>query len=287
MTASYENAEAPADEALPEVEEFRPHRKWYTRPDVMVPLVLVVLGFSLLVGAVEEQDFFRTRMKGDPDLRFDWMYFFHMIPLMLKGLLVTAKATVLGFMVALVLGFIFALGRRSQRRLLSWPTAFVIEFIRSTPLLVQLVFLQAAVRATDLISAQPLTILTVGLGIHYATYCSEAYRAGINSVDQGQWEAATALNLGPATKWGRVIMPQAVPNVLPALGNFLVAGFKDAPLGVAINVHGLLFFADQVRATDFRAVEPYLLVGVGFLLVSIPAAWVVRRLEERIAYERV
>ena len=185
-----------------------------------------------------------------------------------------------------VLGLLLALGRRSSNRFLRWPFAFFIEFIRSTPLLVQLFFAQAYVRASDSLSLKPIEILVIVLGVHYATYCSEGYRAGINSVPPGQWEAATALNLGPVTKWTRVIIPQAVPNVLPALGNFLVAAFKDAPLGFILGVPELLFFANTVRGTDFRPTEPYILAGVGFLLVSIPAAWAVRRLERKIAYER-
>ncbi|MDE0805779.1 MAG: ABC transporter permease subunit, partial [Acidimicrobiales bacterium] len=84
----------------------------------------------------------------------------------------------------------------------------------------------------------------------------------------------------------KVVVPQAVPNVLPALGNYLVAGFKDAPLGFILGVPGVLFFANTVRGNDFRVTEPYILAGVGFLLASLPAAWLVRRLEKRIAYER-
>lgn len=269
------------------VEEYRPHRKWYRRPDIMVPVVLTLIGFTLLIGLVEEPGRIRERMDPDGATEFDWMYFFHLVPLMFEGLLVTVKATLLGFTVAVVLGFFFALGRRSNLRVVRWPMVGVIEFIRSTPLLVQLFFWQALVRAIPGIDLDPITILMIGLGIHYATYCSEAYRAGINSVDKGQWEAATALNLGPVTKWTRVIVPQAVPNVLPALGNFLVAGFKDAPLGFSINVHGLLYFANAINTGEGRPVEPFLLVGVGFLLASLPAAWAVRKLERKIAYERV
>lgn len=266
--------------------QVKAHRSWYRRPDVVGPLVLVIIGYTVLITAVDEVGFFRTQMTADASEKFDWMYFWHMVPLMWQGLQVTAKATVLGFSVAVVLGFFLALGRRSQRRYVSWPFALVIEFVRSTPLLVQLFFLQAMVRASDSISMEPVMVLTFGLGIHYATYCSEAYRAGINSVPVGQWEAVTALNLGPVTTWTRVIIPQAVPNVLPALGNYLVAAFKDAPLGYIIGVPGLLFFADQVRASDFRPVEPYILAGFGFLLASLPAAWLVRRLEKRVSYER-
>jgi polar amino acid transport system permease protein len=252
----------------------------------VVPLALVVLGYVLLVVAVEERSFFRTRLTADGNENFDWMYFWHLVPLMWQGLQVLAKATVLGFTIAAVLGFLLALGRRSGVRVVRWPFAFFIEFIRSTPLLVQLFFAQAYVRASGSLSFSPIEILVVVLGIHYATYCSEGYRAGINSVPKGQWEAATALNLGPITKWTRVVIPQAVPNVLPSLGNFLVAAFKDAPLGFIVGVPELLFFANTVRGSDFRPTEPYILAGIGFLLVSIPAAWAVRRLEREIAYER-
>ncbi|MDN5744172.1 MAG: ectoine/hydroxyectoine ABC transporter permease subunit EhuD [Nocardioidaceae bacterium] len=270
-----------------EVEEFRPHRKWFRRPDIMGPVLILVVVYGVLVGFVDQVDFFRTRMEAPGGLvKFDWMWFFHLIPLMVQGLLVTIKGTLLGFAVAVVLGFIFALGRRSTKRFLRWPSVLVIEFIRSTPLLVQLVFWQALERATPWVDVSPIVLLMVGLGVHYATYCSEAYRAGINSVAQGQWEAATALNLGPVATWMRVIVPQAVPNVLPAMGNFLVAAFKDTPVAYVVGVHGLLFFADQVSGNTFRVTEPYLIVGVGFLLASLPAAWAVRQLERKISYER-
>jgi len=264
--------------------EFQPHKRWYQRPDVLIPVLIILALYAWLIFGVTETQRFRTRMTGEGD--FDSMYFWHLLPLMVKGLLVTVKATVLAFTFAAVGGFLLALGRRSPTRWLSWPTTAFIEFVRSTPLLVQLFFLLALVRASDAIDLEPIWVLTIGLGLHYATYTSEAYRAGINSVPSGQWEASIALNLKPSTKWFKVIIPQAVPNVLPALGNYLVAGFKDAPLGYIVGVFGILAFANQVRAEDFRPVEPYLMAGLGFLLLSIPAAWIVRRLEDRVSYER-
>lgn len=217
---------------------------------------------------------------------WDWDFFFSLVPDMLNALAVTAFATIYGFTVAVVLGLFLAIGRRSNNRLISWPFTAFIEFIRSTPLLVQLFFYFNGLPYFG-VRLSPLQTVTIALGVHYATYCSEAYRAGINSVPKGQWEAAVALNLSPVTTWTRVVLPQAVPNILPALGNFLVAGFKDAPLGFVIGVPGLMFFANTVSSRVFRYIEPFILIGVGFLLVSLPAAWLVRRLEERIAYERI
>ncbi|WP_211262276.1 ectoine/hydroxyectoine ABC transporter permease subunit EhuD [Nitriliruptor alkaliphilus] len=268
--------------------EFQPHRRWYRRPDVAVPVALVTIGFAILVSAGDVTGRYQARFTAERDVVPDWEFLFHLIPQMLRGLYVTARATVLGFMIAVTLGFLMALARRSQVRAVSWPAVAIIEFIRSTPILVQLVFLQALTRATPVIALTGVQVLIIGLGVHYATYCSEGYRAGINSVAKGQWEASTALNLSPWTKWTKVIIPQAVPNTLPALGNYLIAGFKDAPIADAVvAVPGVLFFANTIRADSFRPVEPYLLIGVGFLLVSLPAAFLVRRLERRLAYERI
>ncbi len=267
--------------------ELRQEHKWYRRTDVLIPVILVVLGLSILAMTGDTSPRFSSEFSPGRDVSFGWEYFFHLIPQMLQGLYVTARATVLGFLIAISLGLVMALLRRSEVRWVSWPSALVIEFIRSTPILVQMFFAQALVRATPGFNLNAVVILFIVLGIHYATYCSEAYRAGINSVPKGQWEASVALNLNPLTKWTRIIIPQAVPNVLPTLGNYLVAAFKDAPIGDAVlSTAGVLFFADWIRADDFRPVEPYMLIGVGFLLVSIPAAWLVRRLEERIEYER-
>lgn len=267
--------------------EYQPHRKWYRRPDVLVPTVLVTLGLTILATTGDTRRSYRSRMEASGDTAFDPEYFFHLIPQMLQGLYITARATVLGFMVSVVLGLLLALGRRSKARLLSWPVTGIIEFIRSTPILVQFFFTQALVRAIPGVSLGGVEILMLVLGVHYATYASEGYRAGIDSVPKGQWEASTALNLAPWTKWSKIIIPQAVPNVLPSLGNNLIAAFKDAPIADAVlSVAGVLFFANTIRSNDFRPVEPYLLIGIGFLLVSLPAAWLVRRLERRIAYER-
>jgi polar amino acid transport system permease protein len=248
--------------------------------------VLIILWLYGGSGATFEID-----ATADPDSTFDWGFFFELVPEFAEALWITVQATIAGFALAVVVGLFLAIGRRSPHRALSWPVAALIEFVRSTPLLIQLFFLFYALPRVEWLpeSARvlsPMTALILGLGVHYATYCSESYRAGIDSVPTGQWEAATAMNLSPVTTWGRVILPQAIPNVLPALGNYLVAGFKDAPLGSSIQVTGVLFFATTVGNRLFRPVEAFTLVGLGFLLVSIPAAFGIRRLERRIGYER-
>lgn len=225
-----------------------------------------------------------------PPARWNWEYAWEITPDLIRGMMNTVLATMIGIVVALVLGLVFALGRRSERKWISYPFAWFIEFVRSTPLLVQLFFLFYALPQIDFLprsisTLSPLTTLVLGLGVHYACYCSEAYRAGINSVPKGQWEASTALNLKTMTKWRSVILPQAIPRALPPLGNYFVAMFKDAPQGAAITFAGVLFVARALQSADFRTVEPFTIAGILFLMVSIPAAMAVRRLERRVAYE--
>jgi polar amino acid transport system permease protein len=211
---------------------------------------------------------------------WSWSYVREILPDLLSGLVVTVEATILGYLLALVLGLAIAILRRSAGRVTGLVLHWVVEFIRSTPLLVQLFFLFFVLPGFG-ITLSPLTTGVVGLGIHYATYTSEVYRAGIESVPRGQWEAATALNLPTRRVWIGVILPQAVPKVIPALGNYIIAMFKDTPLLLGITVTEMLRAAYSAGATNLRFLEPITLVGLLFVVVSVPAGLLVRRLENR------
>ncbi len=212
---------------------------------------------------------------------FDPQFAWSLLPELGRGLVVTVQATLGGMAVALTLGLAAALARRSRRRWVAWPAGAAVEFVRSTPLLVQLYFLYYVLPATG-VQFSALTTGVVALGVHYAAYCSEVYRAGLEAVPRGQWEAATALNLTRWQAYRRVVLPQAIPPVVPALGNYLVAMFKDTPLLSAITVLELLQRAKVIGAETFRYVEPLTLVGLLFLAVSLLAAAGVRALESRL-----
>ena len=213
---------------------------------------------------------------------WDWEYTWEILPDLLDGLWVTVQATFFGIILAMVLGLIFALLRRSDVRAISWPAAWVVEFIRSTPLLVQL-FMLFYVLPKYGIRMDAFTTGVVALGIHYGSYTSEVYRSGIEGVPRGQWEASTALNLTTATTWTRVVLPQAIPVVIPALGNYLIAMFKEVPLLATITVLDVLGEGRAACTRSFQCVEPYTMVGVLFLAISIPASVFVRQLEVRLA----
>ena len=212
---------------------------------------------------------------------FDWSFALEILPTLGSALVITIQATVLGMLVAVTLGLALALLRRSRLAVLSLPTAFVIEFVRSTPLLVQMYFLFYVLPLTG-VQMSPLATGIVALGLHYATYCAEVYRAGIEAVPRGQLEAARALNMSPWRTAVGVVLPQAIPPVVPALGNYLVAMFKDTPLLSAITVVELLQQSKMIGSTTFRYTEPLTLVGVLFLALSLVAAWGVRGLEARL-----
>ena len=119
----------------------------------------------------------------------------------------------------------------------------------------------------------------MALGLHYACYCSEVYRAGLDGVPRGQWEAAVALNLGPLQTYRDVIIPQAIPPVVPALGNYLIGMFKETPLLSAIAVLELMQTAKIIGSETFRYLEPITMVGAFFLVMSLVSAAGVRRVE--------
>jgi polar amino acid transport system permease protein len=211
----------------------------------------------------------------------DWTFVLEILPTLARAAVVTVEATLLGFVLALVIGLALALLRMSPRRALSVPAAAVVEFIRSTPLLIQIFYLYFVFPQFGL-TLSAFTAGVLALGLHYGTYCSEVYRAGLEGVHRGQWEASVALNLSPLHTFRDIIIPQAIPPIVPALGNYFVALFKETPLLSLIAVLELMQTAKIIGSDNFRYVEPITLVGVFFLVMSLLAAALVRYAERRL-----
>lgn len=208
----------------------------------------------------------------------DWGFVWDILPLLLRATLVTIEATLIGFGMAASLGLLLAIGRMSRQPWIAWPIAGFVEFIRSTPLLVQLFFMFFVLPKFGLVMPAFLTGI-LGLGLHYSSYCAEVYRAGLENVPRGQWEAALALNLSlPRTYWD-IVIPQAIPPIIPALGNYLVSLFKETPLLSAIAVLELMQTAKILGSEYFRYLEPITIVGLLFLGLSLLAAAAIRRVE--------
>lgn len=207
-------------------------------------------------------------------------YAFDVLPEILGAFVVTLQATLAGFGLAVLLGLVWAVARMAPSVWLSRAVSWIVEFVRSTPLLIQLYFLYYVLPEYG-VTLPPLAIGILALGLHYSCYTAEVYRAGIEAVPRGQWEAARALSLPRHAIWLRVVLPQAVRPTLPVLGNYLIAMFKDTPLLAAITVMEMLQTAKLIGAESFRYLEPLTITGIVFLAVSLAASWLIRYLEGR------
>lgn len=211
---------------------------------------------------------------------WSWEHAFAVLPdLLWKFLSVTLVVTIIGSVIAAALGLVIALARRSSPRPVSAVITLVMNFIRMTPLVVQLLFAYYVFTTVP-----PLVLGTVIIGIHYATYMAEVYRAGIDAVPPGQWEATTALSMSPTRTWTAVIIPQALRSTLPALSNYVISMFKDTPFLMVITVAELVRTAQLYGGTHFRYVEAITLAGLIYLVASLLSSWLARRLERRLEY---
>jgi len=213
---------------------------------------------------------------------FDWDFALQILPQLLSACTKTLGITCVGFALAVVGGLFLALARRSKPLWLCLPTTALIEFIRSTPLLIQVYVLFYLLPAYG-ISLSAMAAGTLGIALHYACYTAEVYRAGLNQVPAGQWEAARALNFPTFRAYREIILPQAIRPILPALGNYLIAMLKDTPVLSAITVVEIMQQAKNIGSEYFRYLEPISLVGLFFLGVSLLLAFFVRGLEKRAA----
>jgi len=210
---------------------------------------------------------------------WNWQFAFdEVLPRLLAVVPVTIGATLLGFGIAATLGLAFAVLRMIRSPWIAVPTYEFSEFIRGTPILVQIFFLFFILPSVGIV-LPPFTTGVLAFGLHYATYCSEVYRSGLENVSRGQWEAAKALNLSTYVTIRDIILPQAIPPIVPALGNYLISMFKETPLLALVAVVEIMQEAKLIGAETFRYTEPITMAGAFFLVMSLLSAFLLGRLE--------
>ena len=212
------------------------------------------------------------------DTSSDWALAVSILPILLRGLVVTIQAAVLGFAIAMVLGLVLAALKAAPSRLISWPARLVAEFLRDTPLLVQLFFLYYVLPEIGIVLPAFMTG-AVALGLQYSAYLAEVYRAGIEAVARGQYEAARALDLSPRRTFTHIVLPQAIPRIIPAMGNYLVSITKDVPVLSVVTVLEMLNVAKIIGDRTFNYLVPLTMVGGLYLLMTLISAAAVRRLD--------
>jgi polar amino acid transport system permease protein len=210
-----------------------------------------------------------------------WDFAIEILPQMLLATLNTILAAGVGYAIATIVGLLFLLGQRTPIKIVNIINREIVEFIRSTPLLIQLFFVYFVLPQFGItLSAWVCGMVTIGL--HFGTYLSEVYRGALEGVPKTQWEACRALNFSTFYTYRKIVLPQAFPIAIPGMGNYLVGIFKDTPLLSTIGVAELFHAATAVGGYHYRYLEPYTIVGIIFLMLSIPAAIWIRKIEKNV-----
>ena len=199
---------------------------------------------------------------------------------LLAGMGWTALLTVASAGLSLVGGVAFALCSLGRRAALRWPTAFFVWLFMGTPLLLQLYLIYFGLVQIG-IDLSAFAAGVIGLSLHFAVYNSEAIRAGIVAVDRGQHEASRSLGLGLWQTMRKVILPQALRNVTPALGNNMIALLKESSLVSIIGVMELTLSAQRAISETFRPFEFYIAAGAMYYVLNAALELVLRRVERR------
>ena len=207
------------------------------------------------------------------------------LPALVGGLRVTLQLTVGGAGLALLLSLATGLGRRSRHRWLRWPANAYVEIFRGTSALVQLFWFYFALPFFG-ISLPALVTGAVVLGLNSGAYGAEVVRSAIANVPRGQWEAARALNLTPRQAMRRVILPQALPMMLPPAGNLLIELLKNTALVSLITLSELTFTAQVQRAATLETVPLFTLTLLIYFAVAQLLLAGVRRIERNVTRHR-
>jgi polar amino acid transport system substrate-binding protein len=207
-------------------------------------------------------------------------------PLLLRSAVVTVFIAVLSFGLAILIALPLALARLYAPAPLRWLAVGYVEFFRGIPVLLLLYVLyygladlSAASGLGASLRLQPLQAAILGLGLNYAAYEAEIYRAGIGAVPHGQWEAAASLGMTGFLAFRRIVLPQAIRTILPPMTSDFVALFKDTSIVSTIAVVELSKQYQILSKSSMKYLEIGLLTAALYLLMSAPLGWLSRRLE--------
>lgn len=203
------------------------------------------------------------------------------MPQLMRGFWLTIQITLIGFLISLAVGLVVAVLRYLRIPVISHLATFYVSFIRGTPLLVQ-AYIAYFVLPYAGIAFDPLPTGIVVIGLNYSAYTAEVYRAGIEQLPKGQWEAGKALSIPTGRMWIRIVIPQAVRPIIPVMGNYLIMMFKDSAILSSITVLELMGTSMQIGSSFYRYLEPITIAGLLYLAVSFPCSLLIRRLEHRL-----
>ena len=203
--------------------------------------------------------------------------------LLAAGLLNTLKVTGTALVFGVALGLVLALLRLSRRRLASWPAGFVIEVFRTTPPLVQLFWFFFALPLIVGIEMTPFMAAAVTFSIQSAAFFAEVFRAGIVSIERGQWEGARSIGMTHGQTLRRIVLPQAVKRMIPAFMERAIELMKTTTLVATISYADLLFAANEIAQKTFRPLEAFTVAALIYFVVIFTVSLAARQIERRMA----
>ena len=205
---------------------------------------------------------------------------------LLEGLTTTLKLTTIAVILGVLLGTVVAIAKMSRSRILRFLITCYIEIIRGTPILLQLYIFVFALPSLIPVKLSYFTWTAIALCINSSAYVSEVIRSGIQAVDKGQSEAARSLGLSERQTMTKIILPQAVKNILPALGNEFIMILKETSLASTFFVGDLMTSYLTVKGATYLGFECLLIVGMIYLCVTFPLSKLVAWFEKKMSTDK-
>ena len=212
----------------------------------------------------------------------EWQFIVESGPYILQGVWITILVSVLSITLGTTLAILGALGRLSANPVIYAIASLYVSLVRGTPLLVQIFFAYYALPQAGIV-LPPIPTGVLALGFNYGAYMTEIFRAGIQAVPRGQREAAQALGMRESQTFRRIVLPQAVRIVTPAVGNEFIAMIKDSSLVAIITVQELLWRAETAGRAAFQTIPAFLIAALAYWVLTIVFSLFQERLERRLA----
>ncbi|MDN4527090.1 amino acid ABC transporter permease [Fictibacillus fluitans] len=217
------------------------------------------------------------------DFKFDLIEKY--MPLFLKGTLITIEISAASIVIGTVLGLLIALGKMSSNAFLRQPFIWYINFFRGTPLLVQILLIHFAVMPLFMKPPVALISAITALSLNAAAYIAEIFRAGIQSIDKGQTEAARSLGMTHRQTMNSIIIPQAAKRMIPPLGNEFIVLIKDSSLAAIIATEELMYWGRAMMGEYYRPWEPFLTVAFIYLILTLTLTHLLNFIERKFAID--
>lgn len=216
---------------------------------------------------------------------YEWNFapVFASADLLAKGLLNTLQVTAIALVLGLAIGLALALLRLSPRRFLSWPAGLIIEIFRTTPPLVQLFWFFFALPLIAGIEMTPFAAAVVTFSIQSSAFFAEVFRAGIQSIERGQWEGALAIGMLRSQALRRIVLPQAVTRMIPAFLERSIELMKTTTLVATIAYADLLYQANAIAQKTYRPLETFTVAALVYFVVIFAFSLLARHIERRLA----